>query len=205
MTCVDVLEPAVVEAPEPPRRREMDWRLVLLGVLIVSGAYLWWHLAQGWIPFDDGTVGQSAERILLGQLPHRDFDELYTGGLAWVNAAAFRLLGTSLWTTRLVLFVVFIAWVPAVYYSASRLARPLAAGGITLLAVAWSLPNYIAAMASWYCLFLATFGLAALFRYLEDDRDRWLVLAGLAGGLSFLVKIVGLYYVAGVLLFLTDG
>ena len=202
MTCVDVLEPAVVEAPEPPRRREMDWRLVLLGVLIVSGAYLWWHLGQGWIPFDDGTVGQSAERILLGQLPHRDFDELYTGGLAWVNAAAFRLLGTSLWTTRLVLFAVFIAWVPAVYYIASRLARPLAAGGITLLAVAWSLPNYIAAMVSWYCLFLATFGVAALFRYLEDDRDRWLVLAGLAGALSFLVKVVGLYYVAGVLLFL---
>jgi hypothetical protein len=180
----------------------MDWRLVLLGVLVVSGAYVWWHLGSGWIPFDDGTVAQSADRILHGQLPHRDFDELYTGGLAWVNAAAFRLLGTSLWTLRLVLFAVFVAWVPAVFYIVSRLVRPLAAGGVTLLAVVWSLPNYVAAMASWYSLFLATFGLAALFRYLEDDRNRWLVVAGLAGGLSFLVKVVGLYYVAGVLLFL---
>jgi hypothetical protein len=180
----------------------MDWRLVLLGVLAVSGAYVWWHLGSGWIPYDDGTLGQSAERILLGQLPHRDFAEPYTGGLSWVNAAALRVLGTNLWTIRLVLFAVFIAWVPAVYFIVSRLVRPLAAGGVTLLAVAWSLPNYIAAMPSWYCLFLATFGLAALFRYLADARDRWLVVAGLAGGLSFLVKVVGLYYVAGVLLFL---
>ena len=66
------------------------------------------------------------------------------------------------------LFAVFLAWVPAVFYIASRFVRPLAAGGITLLAVAWSLPNYSAAMPSWYNLFLATFGVAALFRFLED-------------------------------------
>jgi hypothetical protein len=37
---------------------------------------------------------------------------------------------------------------------------------------------------------------------MEDGRARWLVLAGVAGGLSILVKVVGLYYVAGVLLYL---
>jgi hypothetical protein len=175
---------------------------VLLGVLFVSGVYVWWRLGRGWIPLDDGALAQSAERLLLGQLPHRDFDEIYTGGLAYLNAAAFRLIGTSLWTLRLVLFAVFLAWVPTVFYIASRFVRPIAAGGVTLLAVVWSLPNYSAAMPSWYNLFLATFGVAALFRFLEDGRRRWLVAAGLAGGLSFLVKVVGLYYVAGVLLFL---
>jgi hypothetical protein len=197
----DALTPAVTAAAEPAPRGA-DWRLVLLGVLSVSAVYVWWHLGRGWMPFDDGALAQSAERLLQGQLPHRDFDEIYTGGLTWLNAAAFRLLGTTLWSLRLVLFAVFLAWVPAVFYIASRFVRPVGAAGVTILAVVWSLPNYSAAMPSWYNLFLATFGVAALFRHLEDGRRRWLVIAGLAGGLSFLVKVVGVYYVAGVLLFL---
>ena len=182
--------------------RETDWRLVLFGVVFVSALYVWQHLPDGWIPFDDGTLAQTAERVLQGQLPHRDFDELYTGGLSMLNAQAFRLLGATLWTLRLVLFAVFVGWVPTVYYIASRLLRPVAAAGVTLLAVAWSLPNYVAAMPSWYNLFLATFGIAALFRAIDTNRRRWLFVAGLAGGLSVIVKVIGLYYVAGALLFL---
>ncbi len=197
----DVVEPAVIDAAEP-RRREIAWQLVLLAVLLISYAYVWWHLDRGWVPYDDGALAQSADRVLQGQWPHRDFDELYTGGQAWMNAAAFRLFGTSLWTLRLVLFAFFVAWVPAIFYVASRFVRWLAAAGVTLLAVVWSLPNYSAPMASWYNLFFATFGVAALFRYLEDRRMHWLAIAGLAGGLSFLMKVIGLYYVAGVLLFL---
>jgi hypothetical protein len=89
-----------------------------------------------------------------------------------------------------------------VYYIASRFARPIAAAAVGSLAVVWSLPTYPGAMASWYNLFLATFGIAALLRYLEEARPRWLFAAGLAGGLSFLVKVIGLYYLAGVLVFL---
>lgn len=183
-------------------RRAADWRFLLLGVLVLSAAYVAWHLGRGWVPHDEGALGQSAERVLQGELPHRDFDELYTGGLTYLNAAAFRVFGTTLFSMRLVLFAVFLAWVPAVFYVASRLVRPLAAAGVTLLCVAWTLPNYPAPLPSWYNLFLTVFGIAALFRWLEDQRPRWLVAAGIAGGLSVLVKVIGLYFVAGALLFL---
>jgi hypothetical protein len=153
------------------------------------------------MPWDEGALGHAAERVLNGELPHRDFDDIYTGGLAYLNAAAFRLLGTTLWSLRIVLLAFLVLWVPAVYYIASRFVRPVAAGAATLLAVAWSVPNYPAPMPSWYNLFFATFGVAALCRHLEDGRRRWLVVAGVVGGLSFLVKVVGLYYVAGALLF----
>jgi hypothetical protein len=174
----------------------------MLVTLAIAAAYVAWHLRRGWMPFDDGAMAQSAERLIQGQLPHRDFDDVYTGGLAWLNAAAFRAFGTNLWSMRIVLFAVFLAWVPAVFQIARRFVRPLTASAVTLLAVAWSLPNYSAAMPSWYNLFLATFGAAALLSNMEDGRARWLVLAGVMGGLSILVKIVGLYYVAGVLLYL---
>ncbi|HET7189448.1 MAG TPA: glycosyltransferase family 39 protein, partial [Gemmatimonadaceae bacterium] len=174
----------------------------MLSVLGIAAAYVAWHLNRGWVPLDEGSLAHAAQRVLLGELPQRDFDDVYTGGLAYLNAATFRLLGTTLWSMRLALFAAFLLWVPAVFYVASRFTRPLMAAGITLLAVAWSVPNYPAPMPSWYNLFFATAGVAALLRYLEDARARWLVAAGVAGGLSFLVKVIGLYYVAGVLLFL---
>jgi hypothetical protein len=177
-------------------------RLVLLSVLGISAVYLAWHLNRGWVPLDEGSLAHAAQRVLQGEVPHRDFDDVYTGGLAYLNAAAFRLFGTTLWSMRLALLGAFLAWVPAVYYVASRFARPLMAAGITLLAVVWSVPNYPAPMPSWYNLFLATSGAAALLRFLETNARRWLVVAGVAGGISFLLKVVGLYYVAGVLLFL---
>ncbi len=169
---------------------------------VVSAGYVGHGLDRGWFPHDEGTLAQSAERVLSGELPHRDFDEVYTGGLTYLNAAAFRVLGTNLLSLRLPLFGVFLLWVPALYYVATRFARPEVAGLVVALGAAWSLPRYSAAVPSWYNLFFATFGAAALLRHLETDRRRWLLAAGVAGGLSCLAKIVGLYYVAGVLLFL---
>src|SRR5205823_1514237 len=145
---------------------------------------------------------QSAERALRGELPHRDFQDLYTGGLTYLNAFAFRSFGINLSSVRLVFFLFFLAWVPAVYFVASRFTSVLGAGTVTLLAVSWSIPNYSAAMPSWYNLFFAVFGTAALLRYLQSPRQVWLLAAGLSGGLSVLAKISGVYYIAAVLLFL---
>ncbi|MFQ5743486.1 MAG: ArnT family glycosyltransferase [Acidobacteriota bacterium] len=182
--------------------RSRTWWLVLLLVWGISTLYLVGRLDRGWVPHDEGGLAQSAERVLAGETPHRDFDEIYTGGLSYLNALAFRTFGTRLMSLRLVLLAFFLAWIPALYFIASRFVAPLAAGTVVLLAVAWSVPNYSAAIPSWYNLFFAVFGSAALLRYLESSRGRWLVVAGLSAGLSCLAKIVGLYFVAAVLLFL---
>jgi hypothetical protein len=175
--------------------------LSFLGVWIASGVYLGANLMRGWIAPDDGTLAQSAERVLRGQLPHRDFMEVYTGGLSYLHALAFREFGVNLGSLRWMLFLFFLIWVPALYFLATELTEDWAAVGLTLLAVVWSVPNYPASMPSWYNLFFATFGAAALFCYVKRPLARWLFAAGICGGLSFLVKSVGLYYIAGVLLF----
>lgn len=159
------------------------------------------QLNRGWIPHDEGALGQSAERVLQGDVPHRDFDEIYSGGLSYLNGAGFRVFGTQLTSLRIVLYIFFLAWVPALYFCASRLVPPLLAGAVTLLAVAWGVPNYAAAMPSWYNLFFATFGVAAMLRYLEARNRLWLFVAGLCGGISFLFKVSGIFFVAGILLF----
>jgi len=151
---------------------------------------------------DEGTLGQSAERVLHGELPHRDFDDVYTGGLAEFDAVVFRVLGTRLIALRIAMFAVFLLWVPAVYYIATRFARPVAAAAVTLLCVVWTLATNPSAMPSSYNLFLATFGTVALIRFTETRRVYWVMAAGLAGGASIAVKVVGLYYIAAAVLFL---
>ena len=157
---------------------------------------------RGWVPHDEGLIGHTAERVLAGELPHRDFDDVYTGGLAYVNAGAMRVFGVNLRSPRIVLVAVFLLCVPALFYAAMRFASPLAAGITTLIAVGWSLPNYTASLPSWYNLSFAVLGTAALLRFVDVRSRRWLFLAGLCAGVSFLMKLVGLYFVAAVLLYL---
>jgi len=174
--------------------------VALLMVWAISACYMSTHFKRGWVPHDEGTLGQSAERVLLGQMPHRDFDD-YTGGLTYVHALMFRLLGINSGSMRVVLFIFFLGWVPAVYYIAARFGEWYSAAAIALLAVAWSVPNYPGPMPSWYNLYFATFGLAALLHYAEVNSRRWLFVAGICAGLSFLAKITAAYFVCGALLF----
>jgi len=174
--------------------------IVLLLVWAASIGYIGARIKTSWVPFDEGTLGLSAERVLQGQMPHRDFDD-YTGGLTYLHALAFRVFGISSAAMRFTLLLFSIAWVPAIFYIASRFGSAGAAGAVTLLAVAWSVPNYPGPMPSWYNLFFATFGTAALLRYLEVHARRWLVIAGLCAGLSALAKVIAAYFIAAALLF----
>jgi hypothetical protein len=202
---VQLKAPDVHITQSQPPATHIDSRrrwLVLIFVWTLSAGYMATHLKRGWVPHDEGAFAESGLRVMNGELPHRDFDELYTGGLSYLHAFAFREMGINLVSMRYVLYVFFLAWILAVFYVASRFLSDFVAGCIALLAVAWSVPNYAAAVPSWYNLFFATFGAAALLRCLEVGSRRWLFLAGIFGGLSILAKIVGVFYVAAALLFL---
>ena len=171
------------------------WLVVLAVTWLLSTAYVWHYLDRGWWPNNAGAFSMSALRAHDGELPHRDFDEIYTGGTSYLHALSFDVLGTRMTSPRRALFLVFLTWIPSFFFVASRFASPLVAGLFTLLAATWSLPIYSEPIASWYNLFLATHGLAALVRYFDGGRRRWLLIAGACGGLSVLAKIVGVYFI----------
>jgi dolichyl-phosphate-mannose-protein mannosyltransferase len=180
---------------------------VVARTLLTAGAvlivlFVAHSLGERWVPEDDGSFGQSAQRVLSGEMPHRDFVDLYTGGLTFLNAGMFAVFGENLIWLRVPLFVLFLAFVPTFYWIARRYAPMPVAALMVLLVVGWGIPLYPAAMPSWYLLFFATFGAACLLRYLDSGRTRWLMLAGVFGGLSLTFKITGIWYVLAVLLFL---
>ncbi len=185
----------------PAAYTRTTWLLLILLVL-VAAMYSGIYLKRGWIPHDDGVFGLTAERVMRGELPHRDFTEIYTGGLCFVDAAAFRLFGRNVVSLRYPPYLCFLLWIPAVFAIARRFVSEWVAAAVVLLAIATSFPNYPVAVPSWYNLFFATFGTLAVMRYTETSQRLWLFAAGLCGGISFLFKVSSLYFVAAVLLFL---
>ena len=179
-----------------PVLRLVERRLPLV-VIALAGILLASELNQGWVPYDEGLLGQSAERVLAGQVPHRDYDDPYTGALAYLHAAFFSVGSHTSSTLRIPLFLFALPWAAALYAIASRFVPPIGAALVAVTAVVWSVPNYPAAMPSWFNLFFATFGALALLRGVESGRQRWLVLAGVAGGISFLFKLSGIFYLLG--------
>src|SRR5271169_6320255 len=133
------MEHAAISPAGQRAAHNLRWGLILLVVWVVCGIYSGMYLKRGWIPWDIGAAAQSADRVLHGDLPHVNYTDIYTGGLAFLNAMAFRYLGENFATPRIVLFCFFLGWIPAVYWIASEFAPGWVAGCLTFLAVAWSL------------------------------------------------------------------
>ena len=185
---------------EPPSNQHR-W-LIGIGSVLVAAIYVWTKLDQGWIAHDEGQLGQCAQRTFAGELPHRDFDEMYTGALSFLNALSFQIWGANSLSIRWMLFAWFVPFLASMYWLFSELTKPVTAGLLTLLAAAWSIPMYPAPMPSWYNLFFAGWVLCALMCFLKKGQRRYLLLAGLMIGGSILFKITGVFILAGTLLFL---
>ena len=183
--------------PRSLRARSLMW---LAAVVALVGAVTAARIYRDWIPYDEGVMAQSAQRVAEGELPHRDFDELWTGGVSELHAIVFRVAGPSLRVMRTVLLVAFLLTLPFLFLSAREFVGPMAAAGVTLLGAAWSVISWPLPLPSWYVLFAELVGCAAMLIFLRTRRRRWLVAAGVCAGAAVLAKIVGLYFIAASLL-----
>ncbi len=174
------------------------WALPALtvGVCLFLG---WSSLHSGWVPHDMGQLGQTAERVLQGEVQHRDFDEPYTGGLGYLHSLSFRLWGVHAESMRWTLLFYYGLFCAVVYALCRRIMLPSVAALLTLLCAALSIPVYSESVPSWYNLFFATFGLACLLEFHRTKARRWLIWVGCCAGCSVVMKITGLYFVAAVL------
>lgn len=171
---------------------------VVSGLLVIGAlALVLVSFDSGWLPHDDGYLAWSAERVLNGEVPHVDYDEIYTGGLSYLNAAAFRLMGPSLLALRIPLLALFFAFLACVYAVCRRgMGREWAA---TTAAIVVCLGPLLTPtpMPTLYNLYLGMLALYCILRYAESDRVHWLAFSGLLTGISVLVKVSGLYVLMG--------
>ena len=144
-------------------------------------------------PMEEGFMLVFPERLLAGDLPHRDFLHLYGPGSLWVLAAVYWVFGTSLGAQRVVgylqeLGVVFGAW---------ALLRPwgpwVAATGGTLAAIVIIPPSGLSALAWVGAVALGLWSIRAGVEAVEEAdgerrRTRLLWTAGLLGGAALLYR-----------------
>lgn len=173
-------------------------RAVLAGV-ILSLVYVYWIALYGfvgWIAWDEGSLGQMAERIILGELPHIDFDCMYTGLLSLTHAAWYQVTGVELPALRYFLFITHYLFLAAIYYATLRISgRLLWAVLLTLMLMLWGALQYPTSMPSWQSLHLTVASALCLMLYERRPHRGWVFLAGVLCALSILVKITGLYWV----------
>lgn len=192
------------QQPTDPATPTHQVHTVLIGLIVwlTVAVYLLPFVTRGWIPHDEGLLAHSAERVLNGELPHQDFDDCYTGGLAFLHSVSFRLFGIHLSAMRWTLFGGTMLFVPLLYLLAIRCCTPVVAGLVTIVCITWSVPNYFASMPSWYILFFTMAALYCLTRFVRSESWPPLWISGLCCGLAVLCKINGLFAVAMGLLFL---
>jgi hypothetical protein len=174
----------------------------VIGALMIAAAiaYLIPFVPRGWIAHDEGMLGQSAERVLHGDLPHVDYQEMYTGGLSWLYGAVFRVAGIDLVNIRWVLFIGASLAIWLIYAITRRYFRPMGAALATWIALVWSFPNYFAGLPSWWLLICALFSLWALLRHSETGQTSYVFAAGLTAGLAITIKQTGVFLFIAVML-----
>lgn len=169
-------------------------------VVCLSAVLVWPGVLRGWFPWDDGVLAQTADRVLHGQLPHRDFDDPYSGGFALIQAGLFRLFGTTLVTLRVPIFLVWLLSVAIGVRLARRFVGPAVAGAMTLAWVVWSMYAWPFPLLNWFYAPLVLSAVWATTRYVESARCGYLVVAGAIVGTTITFKVSGLYALAAFLL-----
>ena len=144
----------------------------------------------------------SAKRILQGEMPHRDFNELYTGLLSYVHAGTHTVLGSSMKSLRVLLAVSSLGALSVLYFLFLHFVSAPLAVIFSLAALVWGPSFYFAPLPSWYFSFCCIFSVFFMFRYMESSEKKYLFYSGLICGISCLIKISGLFALAAHLLFL---
>jgi len=166
--------------------------IVLLVTSIVYGAI---YFREDSIPTAIGANLVPAERVLKGEVPYRDFYKIQTPGILLLNAALFKLWGTSWMTAATGVLIFKILTITLMFLIARRVCSLKAAVASTTLALLWLAPGgpFRPAPIQYEMLFV----MAAVYfvlRWLDSRSVIQLFAAGLAVGMVAIFKQnVGVY------------
>lgn len=176
--------------------------LALAGVaLILALAWFSLSLDLGLDLRDEGHILNQSVRTARGELPHRDFVDVYAPGVFAATGLALRLGGGEIVATRWLMAFMKALAVAASFLLARRVVSQPFAVLAALVAIAyWGRPvwNLNAPYASLYTLPLCLVAAWLALRAVEDARPRTALASGVVAGLAVLFKhTLGLLFAGG--------
>ncbi|HZM90445.1 MAG TPA: glycosyltransferase family 39 protein [Blastocatellia bacterium] len=176
--------------PKPGRRHLSSKEVVPLLVTLTAGAICYGLFIKRGVGLPIlGYNISTAERVMLGEFPYRDFLYNYTPGVLWLNAGLMKLMGTSLIAVNAGLFAFKLAALIALYVVASRVTNSKAALIPVALTLAWV--GYRVVLRPYptqYSMLFVLLGLICILNFDKSGKTRWLLLCGAAIGLVFVFK-----------------
>jgi hypothetical protein len=169
--------------------------------LALCAAILWHFHNRFWWPVDEGVYAYVAQRLLAGDVLHRDLVDLHGGYVNLLHALALRVFGEDLLSLRYPLAVLTLAQ----SLLAALLLRPRGvwqAAVAALVATGVSFIQFLNPSANWYALFVVFLTVWMLTR-IDPARLTDVMVIGFLLGLCFLIRqLSGVFVAMGVLTWL---
>lgn len=190
------IRPAALEASRRP--------LEIAGTVVLLGVALWYWLRyfeRGANLLDEGSQAAQALRLLEGDVIYRDFFTVVTPGSYYTVAWLFEMFGTELMVMRWTVLGLGLGILLATLAAARHMIVWPFAAAAALMTLVWGwflvAPNFY----SWEAAFFSLIALVCHLRFAATSRIAWIVAAGVAAGLTILIKQnVGAYTAAASLL-----
>ena len=137
----------------------------------VAAGLLWLHGNRLVFSNDEGIILDAAARMVHGQAPYRDFFAYMSPGSYWLQEAAFRVFGISLWAGRVIVVLDFALECAVLFWLTARLAGKKAGVAVTSLFFVFqaTTPEFLLAQ---HRMDSAALSLASIALCLEGQRQR---------------------------------
>jgi len=173
----------------------------LASVVLISTIIMFIYHNRNWAPADEGIYAHVAERVLGGQVLHRDVQDLYPGYVNLANAAAFSLLGVRIVSMRYLLAVLTVIQAGIMFLILRRQGVATAFVG-ALVFTSLGFVQFLNPTANWYVLFFVVIVIAWLTWSRDESTSRDFVLGFLLGTTFLFRQLSGVFLASGVLVFL---
>jgi 4-amino-4-deoxy-L-arabinose transferase-like glycosyltransferase len=174
---------------------------------VVSLGLLWLHGNRLVFNNDEGIILDAAARMLHGEILYRDFFGYMSPGSYWLQEAAFRLFGLSLWAGRLVVIFDFAVECALLFWLTARLAGKKTgfAAAVLFFAFQATAPEFLLAQ---HRMDSAALSLVSMAFCLEGQRLRqawyWVTAGVLIAGAAVCTPSIALLAPATLVWLLTD-
>jgi len=176
-------------------------RWLLLAAALANAIVLWYFHDQHWHAVDEGIWAHVAERLLAGDVLHRDVQEAHPGYIDFLNAAAFWVFGVDLVSLRYPLMIAAFIQAILVWLLLAR-HDPLLATAGSLAATALGVLQFLNATPHWYCLLLVVCLVCWLSWMPQRHPARVLGAGILIGVITLFRQLTGVWVAMSVLLIL---
>jgi Dolichyl-phosphate-mannose-protein mannosyltransferase len=149
---------------------------------VVSLGLLWLHGNRLVLNNDEGIILDAAARMLHGENLYRDFYGNMSPGSFWLQEAAFRLFGVSLWAGRLVVIFDFAVECALLFWLTARLAGKKAgfAAAVLFFAFQATAPEFLLAQHRMDSAALSLVSIALCLEGQRRGQARYWAAAGVA-------------------------